>query len=171
VLSSLFVYYVANNAVWAHFDRIGAAMNLSKQSIGFALSAGQMLSLVGAAAAAALSTRIPVRRAIVIGNVVIGLSTLALLRVVDAQYLLASVAFFIGSIGFVVPFYLASLAADDASGRRVMMGKLAIMAGLVAGPALAAAIVTATSLQAMIVCATVLFGLALVLATAGLQRA
>jgi MFS family permease len=169
VLGSLFVHYIANNGIWAHFDRIGAAAGLSKENVGLALSIGQLCSLVGAAGAALLSTRVNSRAAILAGIAAIALSTAMLLRVANTGYLLASVALFIGSIGFVVPFYLASLAARDATGRSVIMGKLSILGGLVVGPALAAAIATATSLTVMILFSMALFVLALVLAGTGLQ--
>lgn len=170
LLGSLFVYYVANNGVWAHFERVGVDAGVPTHEISAALSIGQLCSLAGALAAAILSARISRRAAIGSGVVGIAIATAMLLGIKGPSLLLASVALFMGSICFVVPFYLGALAALDASGRFVVMGNLALMGGLFLGPALAAAVATRSSLQSMLVFSIALFAVALILALMALKR-
>ncbi|HYG26635.1 MAG TPA: MFS transporter [Caulobacteraceae bacterium] len=171
LIASLWIHYVANNGMWAHLERVGVGAGIAAGGIGTALAVGQSFGLVGSAAAMLLANRIPRVLAIAIGVVLTAGSALLLMRTTDALVLGAGVALFIGSLSFAVPFYLGALAARDASGRLIIVGQLAIMAGLFVGPSVAAWIVTSGSMNAMLWAAVVGFLLSLGLALAALRRA
>lgn len=170
LLLSLFIHYVANNGVWAHLERIGVEAGIDAGRIGAALAVGQAFGLVGSASAMLLAQRVPRLAAILVGVVLTGGSAVWLAFVDGEVWLGVGVALFIGSLSFAVPFYLGALAAQDRAGRLVVVGQLAIMAGLFVGPSLAAFAVSSASMDVMLAASAAGFVISLVLAVAGLRR-
>ena len=171
VFASLMVLYMATNCVWAYYERIGVAINISAPDIGLALSAGLFASMVGALIAAALGGRL--RRSLLI-YVGVGASVASVGILYLAQDLapyVASVMLLFGATGFVVPLYMGELAEVARTGRLPVAGYIIVLLGNMFGPAVGAALIDDGSYSAMILGAMALALMALVLIVAALRMA
>ena len=178
VFASLMILYMATNCVWAYYERIGVAMDISGPDIGLALAAGLFASMVGALIAAALGGRL--RRSLMM-YVGVGASALSVWILYLAQDLaplppyVASVMLLFGATGFVVPFYMGELAGIARTGRLPIVGYIVILLGNMLGPAVGAGLIGdgsySTSYSPMILGALTLALIALVLIVAAQRLA
>lgn len=171
IFASLMTLYMATNCVWAYYERLGVAIDISAPDIGLALSAGLFASMVGALVAAALSDRL--RRSLLM-YVGVGATALSVWILYLSQGLapyVASVVLLFGATGFVVPLYMGELAEVARSGRLPIAGYIIVLLGNMFGPAVGAALIDDGSYSAMILGALALAMFALVLIVAALRWA
>lgn len=171
VFASLMILYMATNCVWAYYERIGVAIDISAPDIGLALSAGLFASMVGALIAAALGGRLRRSLLIYVGVGATALSVWILYLAQDLAPYVASVMLLFGATGFVVPFYMGELAEVARTGRLPIAGYIIVLLGNMFGPAVGAALIDDGSYSAMILGAMVLALTALVLIVAALRWA
>ena len=158
---SLVLVYVGWNGLWPYYERIGDAMAISLERIGYALSAGLLAAIAGAAVAAVLGDRFGRLGPILIG-IVGAIGSIALLYVATGfrEYVTSVVGLFACG-AFFVPYYMAVLADADQSGRLVIIGFLCVFAGSLAGPALAANLVGSGDYTVLIIVSAIVFFVAM----------
>ena len=171
VFASLMILYMATNCVWAYYERIGVAMDISASDIGLALAAGLFASMVGALIAAALGGRLPRSLMMYVGVGASALSVWILYLAQDLAPYVASVMLLFGATGFVVPFYMGELAGVARTGRLPIVGYIIILLGNMLGPAVGAALIGDGSYSSMILGALALALIALILIVAALRWA
>lgn len=163
LLLSVMLVSVAVNGVWSYYERMGIGIGLSPEDIGFALSLGLFSSLMGGVLAAALSGFSGRLIAITVSLI---LGVIAMVNLYYASSFSAytvSIMLIWGFTGFVLPFYMGTVAALDASGRLPVVAYLSGNFGNVVGPAFAAAVVTPGYYANYIVIAGMLLVVAVVL--------
>lgn len=140
-LTALLLFYLANNAVWAYYDRIGVTLKIPPEHIGAALSAGSFTAMVGALFPAIFADRFGRALPMSFGIVLIIAGTVVLMAAKNTSEYTVSIIMFLGATGFAVPFFFGKLASHDSTGRLAVMGKLAVYCGLLLGPAVAAGLI------------------------------
>jgi MFS transporter, DHA1 family, inner membrane transport protein len=166
LLGVLGLFYVANNGVWAYYERIGVNVGVDAKEIGMALSAGTLAAMFGGIFAATVGDRLG--RMIPVGaglTMAIG-GALILHTAFDFTTLLISVMLFLGSTGLVTPYVLGALAAREDTGRLAIVGTAAIYGGMFLGPALAAWLVRSGDYATLVIASVALCSVSLALAIA-----
>ena len=171
VFASLMILYMATNCVWAYYERIGVAIDISAPDIGLALAAGLFASMVGALIAAALGGRLRRSLLMYIGVGATAVSVWILYLAQDLAPYVASVMLLFGATGFVVPFYMGELAGVARTGRLPIAGYIIVFLGNMLGPAVGAALIVDGTYSTMILGAMALALTALVLIVAALRWA
>jgi len=164
VCVSLFLHYVANNAVYVYVDRIGAAAGFGLREISIALGASTIAGFAGGVIASGASRRAAATTWIFVGIVAIVLATALMIDVRSYAVYLLAVCLDLAALVFTVPFYLAWLGEFDAGGRWVLIGNVAFSSGLAVGPAFGARLIAPPSFNEMLTAALGLFVMALVTA-------
>jgi MFS transporter, DHA1 family, inner membrane transport protein len=161
----IFLVLGAIAATATYLVRIGAIAGLNGHTVGLALSAGGVASLVGGAAATRLGERFGR-----IAPTLVGCSFLCVAYIAYASegagagVFICITALYYGAYSYVVPYFLGSLASADASGRSVSLGNAALGAGMTIGPGLGGWIVAGTSVAALCYVAASATAMAAVLA-------
>lgn len=169
VLLSLMVVYISTNGVWTYYERIGVAIGVSYTDIGLALSLGLFASMIGALLAAVLSDRYGRVIPVTFGLILALVSIIILHFSSNFMPYTLSVMLLFGTTGFVVPYYMGTLAEADHTGRLPVVGYLIVFVGNFIGPAMAAGMVKPDSYSMLMFVAAALFLVALMLIIAAFR--
>lgn len=172
-LAAIVLYLSITDAVYAFSASLGERANLGTRAVGYALTAGSLVGLVGAGAAAAINVRWG--RAIPVSGFCVGFSLDVLILCLwhdPTAYVVgiavASILFYFSS-----PYLFGLAAALDRRGRWAAAAGSAYLLGFAAGPVLGGAVIGAggyPSLATVCVASTVaVWGLAMVV-NRGLSR-
>lgn len=143
-LLGVFIFYIAISAIWANFERIGHWSGFEGTTIANILSLTSLASLAGASAATLMAGRVGRSALLLFGTVIIAGASLALgMFSTLTIYTLIGLAFAFAWF-FSVPFLIASVNANDESGRLMIFTNSAIAIGLAVGPAIAAKLIMGT---------------------------
>jgi MFS family permease len=149
-LAGVLTYFIAQGAVWAYLERVGAAKHIESSAIGEALAISSMAGLAGALVSSWLDVRQGRLRPLLLASCL----TLMSLAIVNGniEFTLFTVAasVFQFAWNFSVPFQFGALAQIDTSRRTVALGSVVVFAGLTIGPALAAEIIGGENFQRVI---------------------
>lgn len=142
-LTALGILFIGCQGSWTFLERMGIAKGFELQNIGYFLTIGQGIGLLGPICAAFVSRKIGRPIAIVIGLVISGSAVmLASQPVADFFYVFSAGAFQFATL-FIVTSYLSHLAQLDPSGKAVAAAPAFINLGSAAGPALMGVTLTA----------------------------
>lgn len=142
-LAAVFLFSVAQGAIWAFSERIGIGVGLSQKEVGLALGVTTLAGLAGGVAAAALGTRKGRAIPLALG---LGANVVATWMVVFAGsvalYLWGLLAWGI-AFYFALPFLLGTAAALDRLGRWAAAAGGVSAVGIALGPSAAGGMVSA----------------------------
>ncbi|MCF7982710.1 MAG: hypothetical protein K9K86_12060, partial [Pseudomonadales bacterium] len=162
-VATMFVYFLAQGAVWAYLFLIGVSGGGSEQEVSNGLTLSQFAGVAGAFTAATLGIRwgriIPLTVGVA-GSIV---SLFFLFGEMGALLYAIAVCVFNYAWNLVHPFLLASMASFDRSGKIVVHGVAAQMLGLAIGPALAASVIMKDNYSSVIWLGMALFAMSLLL--------
>ena len=137
-LIGVFLYFLAQGAVWSYFGEIGAASGVRADLIGRALAISSMAGIGGALLAVLIATRFGRALPLIASAGVSAVSFLALRGHVSAAVFICSAVLFNAAWNFSMPF-LSGLCADaDCRGRVVCAMGCIQTVGTGLGPAAAA---------------------------------
>jgi predicted MFS family arabinose efflux permease len=140
-LTGVLTYFIAQGAVWAYLEQIGAVKNIDAHAIGEALAISSVAGLAGALMSSWLDIRQGRLKPLLFATC-LALASLAILNAETGFALFATAALvFNFAWNFSVPFQFGALAEIDASRRTVALGGVVVFAGLTIGPVLAAEII------------------------------
>jgi len=169
-LVALGTFGLANAAVWAYIERMGATLALSAEEAGTALGIAALLSASGGFLAFAIGANFRRSYMVLIGVVVQGASlTLLLVTNGFVGYFLIALMFNT-AWSFNLPQFQGIQAEIDQRGSIVVAGQFTNMAGFATGPALAALLVEPESYESAILLAVVFYTLSLVLVLPMLRK-
>jgi predicted MFS family arabinose efflux permease len=134
VLLALTLHFMCNSGIWTYFERLGVAAGMTAETTGGILGFGMTAAIFGMIAASVLGDRWGYIKPVVLGTVVITLSTLALLRADSPVVFGVATALFNASIPFVTPYLVSILALLIPSGFGVSAANVATGIGFSAGP-------------------------------------
>lgn len=150
-LLGVFIFYVAISAIWANFERIGHWSGFEGTTIANILSLTSLASLAGASSATLMAGRLGRGALLLFGSVIIAIASLALGMFSSLTvYTIIGLAFAFAWF-FSVPFLIASVNANDESGRLMIFTNSAIAIGLAVGPAIAAQLIQGTEFNLLTV--------------------
>lgn len=162
-VATMFVYFLAQGAVWAYLFLIGVSGGGSEQEVSNGLTLSQFAGVAGAFTAATLGIRwgriIPLIAGVA-GSIV---SLFFLFGEMGALLYAIAVCVFNYAWNLVHPFLLASMASFDRSGKIVVHGVAGQMLGLAIGPALAASVIMKDNYNSVIWLGMGLFAMSLLL--------
>ncbi len=141
LLLALFINYAANSGIWSYFERLGVSYGHTAKTVGPVVGASQLLALVGVFCAAVLGGRVGEIKPILIGTLLITMSTLLLLFSSSLTMFFCAMAIFNFSITFLTPYYFVLLGRLTPSGRGVLWGNLVLWLGFSSGPALVSLVI------------------------------
>ncbi len=136
-VGGIFLFYISLSAVWSYLERIGTAVGLSAESIGYFLSIASVAGIGGAITATVLGVRAGRIWPITFGMVTILISLGMLLSQNAVLVYAISASLFKYAWTFVVPYALAAIASLDPTGRAIVVSNIFIGGGLAVGPAIA----------------------------------
>lgn len=161
-LGAVLLWFIAFGAIWTFVERVGAAIRLPADDIGFALAISQGGGAAGALIASILASRAGAVKPILAAAGIYFVAAMSIPFVDSLQrYILMA---FMLSFGFSMgnPYLSGLLARLDASGRLTSLGTLMQAGGLAIGPGVGALIVSAGDITN-----TVWFGAIAALVSAG----
>jgi DHA1 family inner membrane transport protein len=162
-LAAVFVYFVANFAIWSYFFRIGVAAGISEQQTGNALAVSQILGIAGAFTTAVIGTRLGRSIPISIGIVGSIVCIASLVGPISAFSFGAIAALYNYVWNMTHPFLLGTMASFDRKGTMVVYGVAMQYLGTSAGPAIAALVITERGYTNVVWLAVILFAISLAL--------
>ena len=135
LLIAIYLNFVANSGIWTYFERLGISYGYSAKTVGPVVGSSQLLALVGVFVASTLGGRLGAIKPILIGTVLITLSTLPLYYSLSLTWFFCTIALFNFSITFLTPYYFVLLGKLVPSGKGVLWGNLVLWLGFSSGPA------------------------------------
>ncbi len=166
ILLGLFLIYASNTALYAYAELIGGSLELADSVIANALSARNLLGMLGAILVAWLGTRYDRAKPLFIGiaTMMAGFALFGVARSSEA-YVVAVCTLMI-SLAFCVPYLVGILVELDASGRLASFANSTVFLGAGAGPFLAAVLIagdaqTLDISMLVIVCSLLLLAVAI----------
>lgn len=142
-LVAVFLYFLAQAAVWAFAEAIGAGLGESSSHVTWALELAAFSGIPASAFAFVISTRISIARALIIG-LCLTLAGLYLLTINAGFWPFAvGLALFNFAWNTTTPFEFATAAAADDAGNTVAAFAAADGLGLAVGPMLAGMLIAA----------------------------
>ncbi len=144
-MASIFLLYVATNAIWTYVDRIGIHAGLPASVVGFSLSAANAAGLVGALAVTFLGTKLGRSWPVAVSFVCVVFAAGVLVDPPGAAWYAVGTAVFMFVWCFQVPLIFGSIADYDSSGYLASLAVAAMTIGMVAGPAAAAWLIDRTT--------------------------
>jgi predicted MFS family arabinose efflux permease len=148
-LAAVFLFSVAQGAIWAFSERIGIAVGLSREEVGLALGVTTLAGLAGGVVAAVLGTRKGRAAPLALG---LGANVVATWMVVIAgsvELYLAGLLAWGVAFYFALPFLLGAAAALDPLGRWTAAAAGVSAVGLALGPSGAGLMVSASGYPAL----------------------
>ena len=137
-VSAMFLYYIAQGAIWSYLALMGSARGLSATSIASSLTLSQLSGLGAVLLAAALANRILRDLALTIGILSATIALWALSGPQTALMYAVLVSLFNGAWNWTDPFLLGAMAAVDGTGRVMVWSIAWRLLGLALGPLFAA---------------------------------
>jgi DHA1 family inner membrane transport protein len=168
-LTAVFLYFMAQGALWSYFDRIGQANAVASSEIGHALAVSTLAGIGGALLAAAMPARLGRRWPLLLSGAVSVVSFLILLSHLTAWTLLLAGVLLIFAWNFSQPLFSGLCCEADPEGRVVCaMGSIQTV-GYGLGPAAAALLLVHGSFTPIVWMSIVLLlsGVAIVLVGMG----
>lgn len=141
-VAAMFLYYVAQGAVWTYLALMGTAAGLDGPAVAAGLTASQLAGLCAVLVAGAIAGRVTRRRAIGAGVAAAGIALAALLGPQTALTYAALVCLFNAAWNWTDPFLLGTMAKVDATGRVMVWSIAWRLLGLALGPFVAAPLVS-----------------------------
>ena len=142
ILFGIGILAVGQGGLWAFAERIGASIAIETSTIGRILGAAALFGLFGAAAAAALGTRVGRSGPLAAGLCALGIGTLGLAHASSATAYTGFAFTWMLAFLFTLPYVMGSAAALDAGGRWVAAATGASTIGTALGPVLAGLVAT-----------------------------
>jgi predicted MFS family arabinose efflux permease len=165
-LAAIVLYLSVSDAVYAFSAPLGERAGLDTRAVGYTLTVGSVVGLVGAGAATAINVRWG--RVIPVSGFCVGFSLVVLVLCLShnsTAYVVALAASFI-IFYFSIPYLFGLAAALDRRGRWAAAAGSAYLLGFAAGPAMAGALIGAGGYSSLaVVCVAITFavwGLAMV---------
>jgi predicted MFS family arabinose efflux permease len=136
-LVALLLIEIGESGLWAFSERLGLAVDLSAEGVGLALGGATLAGVAGAAAAAALSTRLG-RAGPLAGGIVLVTSArcMVVYSTTPAAFIASQLAWGVGLL-FLLPYILGTAAVLDRLGRWSAAAAAALSIGLAVGPGVA----------------------------------
>jgi len=162
-LAAIFIYFVANFAVWTYIFRIGVAAGITEQQVANGLSISQFLGIAGAFTAAVVGARIgrsiPITLGIIAGTIplvfLFGLDSAIFYAVIVSVYQFAW--------NMTHPYLLAAMASFDPSGKMVVYGTAMQFVGVTVGPVVGAMAISSEGYENVLLVAIILLVISLAL--------
>jgi MFS family permease len=133
-LLALLLMEIGESGLWAFSERLGLGVHLSTESVGLVLGGATLSGVLGAAAAAALSTRLGRLGPLVVGIVLTTLSRCAVVySPTSATFIVSQLAWGLGFM-FLLPYILGTAAALDRLGRWSAAAAGSMTIGAALGP-------------------------------------
>ncbi len=162
-LSAMFVYFLAQGAVWANLFLIGVKAGVGEQQVANGLMISQFAGIGGALAAVLLAHRTSRAFALAIGIVGGTVVLYPLVGKMGSMLFALTVSIYNFAWNFTQPIQLGAMASFDRRGRVVVYAVAAQMCGLAFGPFLAASVISNGNLVPVIWLGIGLFFLSLAL--------
>lgn len=140
-VAAMFLYYIAQGAVWSYLALMGTAHGLDADAVATAITLSQLAGLSAVLAASALALRVHRAVALAAGILAAGIALAGLVGPQTALTYTALVCVFNAAWNWTDPFLLGTMARVDASGRVMVWAIAWRLLGLAAGPFLAAMLV------------------------------
>lgn len=156
-MTGLAVYFLSFSAVWAYFEAIGQAVELSVPRIGGALGAASIVGILGPLTVIFLPPGFGRTWLLVLGTFVHIASVIVLLGANGYWPFLIGASVFIYSLNFVFPFQMGALAQFDSDGRVAVLALVVQLLCLAVGPIVGARLFGQYGLSVMLICAIVGF--------------
>jgi DHA1 family inner membrane transport protein len=168
-LLGVFLYFLAQGAVWSYFGEIGAASGVQADFIGRTLAISSMAGIGGALLAVLIATRFGRAWPLIASAGASAVSFLVLRGHVSASVFVCSAVLFNAAWNFSMPF-LSGLCADaDCRGRVVCAMGCIQTVGTGLGPAAAASLLGQGGFSAVLWMSLAVLVLSLVIVLAGLR--
>jgi len=137
LLAALLALFIANNGMWAYYERFGMDAGIPLERIGLCLSLSLIGGSFGGSLAAWVGGKIERTISIALGlGAMAGSVVLIILHINFLTYLVSALGVTVG-FSFAIPFFLGAIAEKDHSGRLLNFGGLLIFLGSFLGPTLA----------------------------------
>ena len=169
-LAAIFVFFVAQGALWGYLELIGLRAGVPPPSVESSVSLSVVIGMSGPFTAAVVGGRFGRLGPLIAGTVMTLIALLLLGSPLDPlRYAIAACLFNI-AWNFTIPYQLAVLADADGSGKAVVWAAPAALAGLAVGPSVAAVVLGGGGLEAVLwLCAALCVG-SLIGLTPGMRR-
>jgi MFS family permease len=139
---ALAIMAVGQMMIWVLSERLGVLAGLSAESIGVVIAISALTGIAGAAAAAALGTRLGHVPPVVIGLSAFVIAAVAMIQINQSPVYIGSILTFGLAYFFFLPYIMGALAALDRAGRwTATAGGVQTVAGAI-GPLLSGLLVT-----------------------------
>lgn len=137
IVSALAIYSVREALAWAFVERIGSGLSMSGELVGLLLGLGTIVGLSGPIVATSVRSRVGVARPAIIGTVLSGLITYAIVTAGN-QFQFGAMLLMWGFIYFfTVPLLMGLAAKIDQKGRVIAACSGSLLLAYAAGPAVA----------------------------------
>jgi predicted MFS family arabinose efflux permease len=168
-LLGVFLYFLAQGAVWSYFGEIGTASHVAPAVIGRALAISSIAGIGGALLAVVVCTRSNRSLPLVASGAVSVASFVLLLGHVSAIAFVVSGILFNAAWNFSMPFLSGMCSAADARGRIVCSMGCIQTVGTGLGPAVAASLLGQNGFSSVLWMSVAVVVLSLVIVLAGLR--
>jgi predicted MFS family arabinose efflux permease len=137
IVSALAIFSVREALAWAFVERIGSGLSMSGELVGLLLGLGTLVGLTGPIVATRVRSHVGVARPAIIGTVLSGLITYAIVTA-SSQFQFGAMALTWGFIYFfTVPLLMGLAAKIDQKGRVIAACSGSLLLAYAAGPAVA----------------------------------
>jgi len=162
-LAAIFIYFIANFAVWTYIFRIGIAAGITEQQVANGLSASQFLGIAGAFTAAVVGAKIGRSIPLTLGILCGAIPLVFLFNIDSAIFYAVIVCIYQFAWNMTHPYLLAAMASFDPSGKMVVYGTAMQFIGVSIGPAVGAIAISADGFDDVLYVGIVLLVISLVL--------
>ena len=168
-LLGVFLYFLAQGAVWSYFGEIGVASHVAPALIGRALAISSLAGIGGALLAVVVCTRSNRRLPLIASAVISVASFVLLLGQVSGIAFVVSGILFNAAWNFSMPFLSGMCSAADARGRIVCSMGCIQTVGTGLGPAVAATLLGGSGFSPVLWMSVAVVVLSMAIVLAGLR--
>lgn len=136
VVLALLLQYIGNSGIWIFFDRLGFLSGHAPQTTANIVGYGTGMAIVGTALATVLVKSLKPLHGILLGTILLIVSTTALHFAASLPVFAGAVLMFNMMITFLTPFYFLLLIRTYIPAKAVIAGNVSIMLGFSLGPLL-----------------------------------
>lgn len=162
--------YIGQNTIATYIIVIGNAHGIDARTMSIVLAIAAPLAMLGPFAAHRLGERLGLLRPLILGQLLLAIDILCLVRAASPILLCLSTAAFSLLAVFSVPYAITLLSRLDASGRFASAAPAFMLVGAAIGPALGSKIIDTTGFQtlALVAASCITVGIALFMVAASL---
>ena len=154
-MAGLAIYFISFSGVWAYFEAIGQAVDLSQTRIGEALGVASIIGILGPLTVIFMPSRYGRIWLLSLGTLLHIASVVVLVGSTGYLGFLIGASVFIYSLNFVFPFQMGALAQFDSDGSVAVLSLVVQLLSLALGPIVGAHMFAQHGLSVMLICAMI----------------